>query len=859
MQPVFFHTHFAPRDQKVAAIAASLSDLKEAKTEHGSGKDTATSGGGGFEAQPRAACRARTRRPQKQLQPYWYLAICMLMTATAGAQPTVATDLLKTQKSYFSETNPVWTADEQTLFFAMRGHPTNAGLVNLPDIWTAQRKDSIWLQPVPLGFPVNTELSEWPVGYRTATRELYFLITDATRQQTLVRSKKTAQGFSVPEVVQVPGLTQTDSIAYLRLLDDVLTGVVWRARQTWAVVWQLDTQGVVGTGYWIDARPSPAAQLASATYVRQHRQLLVTATSASKSEQGAYVLGLWADGFKEWSEPQPIYWLPDSLAAASQMTISDNLRYRLLSSGQEQNDLFYWPLEKHNTAMYNALLGMKPGSIPAPDVSFQACVAHGPSPVSPATFVLYDVEKTPQLVEQSHAGPSCATLPLAGKHLLVWATVPGYFIPAQPVEKQAFVQVRPDATQGIAFAGTQYVQRMLHETDSLLYELDKQRKAFKMLPLPALPQVSQQPRGKELEALSQAFNQYKLVYQTAPADVSAQIGSPDTSKTAQLAQVFAEYSGQPVTPGTRNQQATNHYTDDLPGLQAQFNAYHGLSNDPKPTAKTNMPPQAELTQSWLESEVQRIWHQQLKQELWSRMAPTVALGLEQSLTPEQRLHIPKAIDSVSLVLAQELIPVPPQSEKLDHAMLDLMREAARDYLHTALEARARHELEVELRYHALRVTREHLLKQQAAGAGIEREMPLDSVRVTASRQVTLQAYRIQAGVSFVMPAMLFAPDSDQLLPASDVEIDRLVHILRNEPQVVIELAAHTHSGVAKDRALYLTAARSRRIEQRLVAAGIASSRISAIGLGNTRLLDHDHTFRDMFDNERIELRIIRTK
>jgi cephalosporin-C deacetylase-like acetyl esterase len=74
-------THFilptlAPRDRKVAALAASLSlrTLRlmctnvwlmraQAKTEHGSGIDTATPGCGGYAAQPRAAWRARIRRP----------------------------------------------------------------------------------------------------------------------------------------------------------------------------------------------------------------------------------------------------------------------------------------------------------------------------------------------------------------------------------------------------------------------------------------------------------------------------------------------------------------------------------------------------------------------------------------------------------------------------------------------------------------------------------------------------------------------------------------------------------------------------------------------------------------------------
>jgi hypothetical protein len=61
----------APLDRKVPATAGSLSDPQGAKTEHGSGKDTATPGSGGFEAQPRAAWRARTRRPTSS--PYYHI------------------------------------------------------------------------------------------------------------------------------------------------------------------------------------------------------------------------------------------------------------------------------------------------------------------------------------------------------------------------------------------------------------------------------------------------------------------------------------------------------------------------------------------------------------------------------------------------------------------------------------------------------------------------------------------------------------------------------------------------------------------------------------------------------------------
>ena len=92
-------------------------------------------------------------------------------------------------------------------------------------------------------------------------------------------------------------------------------------------------------------------------------------------------------------------------------------------------------------------------------------------------------------------------------------------------------------------------------------------------------------------------------------------------------------------------------------------------------------------------------------------------------------------------------------------------------------------------------------------------------------------------VEFVLQGIYYDLDKFDLRPRSKEILDSLVIILKNNPEITIELASHTDSRAPADYNIKLSQKRANTCVNYLVEHGISRPRLTAVGYGETRLVN----------------------
>lgn len=98
--------------------------------------------------------------------------------------------------------------------------------------------------------------------------------------------------------------------------------------------------------------------------------------------------------------------------------------------------------------------------------------------------------------------------------------------------------------------------------------------------------------------------------------------------------------------------------------------------------------------------------------------------------------------------------------------------------------------------------------------------------------------RISPDDRFEIPNIYYALDDHTLNAAAKLEINKLVDILMKNPSVDVRVMSHTDSRASDEYNLQLSERRARGVVSYLIAEGIAQSRISGKGYGETKLVNH---------------------
>ncbi len=112
---------------------------------------------------------------------------------------------------------------------------------------------------------------------------------------------------------------------------------------------------------------------------------------------------------------------------------------------------------------------------------------------------------------------------------------------------------------------------------------------------------------------------------------------------------------------------------------------------------------------------------------------------------------------------------------------------------------------------------------------------------------------VSIGQSIGLKNLKFAQSKADLLPESDLELNKILTFLRDTPTAEIELHGHTDNQGDFDLNLQLSRQRAEAVKTFLVQQGVQSKRISCKGFGGTRPIGNNKREESREQNRRVEL------
>jgi len=143
----------------------------------------------------------------------------------------------------------------------------------------------------------------------------------------------------------------------------------------------------------------------------------------------------------------------------------------------------------------------------------------------------------------------------------------------------------------------------------------------------------------------------------------------------------------------------------------------------------------------------------------------------------------------------------------------------------------------------------YLVKRQSYTT-IGKSVPLESLKelvTTITLDTLLVLDRLEKNKIFVLKNIYFGLDSSNIRPDAAIELDKLVEVLNDNPEIKIEMSSHTDSIASNDYNLSLSQRRAESTVKYLIKKGISSDRLVAKGYGESKPIARN-TNRDGTDN-----------
>lgn len=188
-----------------------------------------------------------------------------------------------------------------------------------------------------------------------------------------------------------------------------------------------------------------------------------------------------------------------------------------------------------------------------------------------------------------------------------------------------------------------------------------------------------------------------------------------------------------------------------------------------------------------------------------------------------------------------------KASQMDADQARMEAERARLLVATTSEdaQRAKEEREIALRKEAESARAAQLSAEEAGQARrlaesrasevefARREADLASQQVTSlTRQLeNLQLRETESGVVVTLGDVLFASGQTQLVEGGRSSLEEVVDLLQTEPDKKIRVEGHTDSSGDAEANLLLSEQRAQAVLEALVSLGVASERISSLGMG----------------------------
>ena len=134
--------------------------------------------------------------------------------------------------------------------------------------------------------------------------------------------------------------------------------------------------------------------------------------------------------------------------------------------------------------------------------------------------------------------------------------------------------------------------------------------------------------------------------------------------------------------------------------------------------------------------------------------------------------------------------------------------------------------------------------------------PLSQQQGDTAYNIDIPLQPIEANAAIVLKNIFFDPNKYELKPESQVELDEVVQLMKDNPTLKIQINGHTdNSGKTSDN-IGLSENRAKSVTAYLVTKGISAGRLSFKGYGETQPIAGNSTTEGRAQNRRTELKVI---
>jgi OmpA-OmpF porin, OOP family len=133
----------------------------------------------------------------------------------------------------------------------------------------------------------------------------------------------------------------------------------------------------------------------------------------------------------------------------------------------------------------------------------------------------------------------------------------------------------------------------------------------------------------------------------------------------------------------------------------------------------------------------------------------------------------------------------------------------------------------------------------------------DSLKAYKEVRKDIQLKSLKPNISFTLNNIFFAFDSASLTKNSELELDRVLEMLKTNLKMTVEISAHTDDKGSDEYNNRLSQARAESVVKYLVEKGIGKDRMTAKGYGKTLPSVPNDSDENRAKNRRVEFKILK--
>jgi len=134
--------------------------------------------------------------------------------------------------------------------------------------------------------------------------------------------------------------------------------------------------------------------------------------------------------------------------------------------------------------------------------------------------------------------------------------------------------------------------------------------------------------------------------------------------------------------------------------------------------------------------------------------------------------------------------------------------------------------------------------------------PLSQHKEDTAYNIDIPLQPIEANAAIVLKNIFFDLNKYELKPESQVELDKLVQLLKDNPTLKIQINGHTDNSGKTSENILLSENRAKAVTTYLTSKGINASRLSFKGWGETQPVANNATPEGRAQNRRTEMKVI---